>query len=160
MVEGNEGYLSDCDGCGSSGELTAEAVETDRGVSLALQSLGHLDRLLQSFLRIRTAPVISHTTLDSPTSDSRRSEKLLQLLLLLVRLGRELIDGPRLALQKVRHDDLGPVERLAQDIGTLFRLRPVAKDVVDANQGVGLGVADLREAERKRSMNETRTDEK
>lgn len=42
-------------GCRSSEELTAEAVEADRGVSLALQSLGHLDRLLQSFLRVRTA---------------------------------------------------------------------------------------------------------
>jgi hypothetical protein len=61
---------------------------------------------------------------------SRGPEEFLQLLLVLVRLRGKVVLWPRLSLEEIGHDDLGPGKGLGQDVRSLFRLGEEPEDVV------------------------------
>jgi hypothetical protein len=115
----------------------AESVKADVSVSLRLQRGCDGFELGESVPDVRPGNTItippSKTYLreaSCPGAHSRGPEEFLQLLLILVRLWGEVVLRPRLSLEEIGHDNLGPGKGLRQDVRSLFRLGEEPEDVV------------------------------
>lgn len=121
----------------------AESVKADVSVSLRLQRGCDGFELGESVPDVRPErhdyeirlPRVRRTVAESamlcrPGAHSRGPEEFLQLLLILLRLRGKVVLRPRLSLEEIGHDDLGPGKGFGQDVRSLFGLGEEPKDVV------------------------------